>query len=63
VICACVFVVIILMCRRSAFRVSFVSYIFLRARTALHFSAEEGNLETCRLLLQSNADIEAKDKG
>jgi ankyrin repeat protein len=54
-------VVIILMSRSSALRVSFVSYIFLRARTPLHFSAEVGYLEMCRLLLQSNADIEAKN--
>jgi hypothetical protein len=49
------------MSRSSAFRVSFVSYIFLRACTALHLSAEVGHLEICRLLLQNNADTEAKN--
>jgi ankyrin repeat protein len=30
--------------------------------TPLHRSAECGNLEVCRLLLQSGADVNAKDK-
>jgi ankyrin repeat protein len=34
---------------------------FIRLRTPLHLSALYGRSETCRLLLQSNADIEAKD--
>jgi ankyrin repeat protein len=43
--------------------VSFASYIFLRARTPLHLSAEKNHVEMCRLLLQSNADIKVKDEG
>jgi hypothetical protein len=35
--------------------------LFFRNRTPLHLSALDGNLEFCRLLLQCNADIDAKD--
>jgi ankyrin repeat protein len=30
--------------------------------TPLHYSAIHGNLEVCRLLLQSGADVNARDK-
>ena len=32
-----------------------------RDRTPLHYSAHYGHLDVCRLLLQCNADIDAKD--
>jgi ankyrin repeat protein len=32
-------------------------------RTPLHYSASGGQLEICRLLLQCNADVNAKDRG
>ncbi len=35
--------------------------LFFRKNTPLHWSAYDGHLETCRLLLQCNADIEAND--
>ncbi len=35
--------------------------LFFSSRTPLHLSALRGQLETCRLLLQCNADLEAKD--
>jgi hypothetical protein len=34
---------------------------FFRQRTPLHFSSGNGQLEICRLLLQCNADVDAKD--
>jgi ankyrin repeat protein len=34
---------------------------FSEQRTPLHWSADQHHLEICRLLLQSNADVEAKD--
>ncbi len=34
--------------------------LFFSQRTPLHYSALEGHLEVCRLLLQCNADVEAK---
>jgi ankyrin repeat protein len=37
------------------------SYIFTSGQTALHISAAMGQLEICRLLLLSNADLHAKD--
>jgi ankyrin repeat protein len=36
------------------------SDILFSRRTLLHYSAEKGDIETCRLLLQSNANLEAK---
>jgi hypothetical protein len=39
----------------------FIILLFFSQRTPLHGSAGEGHLEVCRLLLQCNADIEAKD--
>jgi hypothetical protein len=42
-------------------RVSFVFYPFCREQTPLHLFAAKNQVEICRLLLQSNADIEAKD--
>ena len=35
--------------------------LFYRQRTPLHLSAYMGHLDVCRLLLQCNADVEAKD--
>ncbi len=35
--------------------------VFRYGWTPLHNSASNGELETCRLLLQSNADVAAKD--
>ncbi len=37
--------------------------LFFREQTPLHLSALDGDLEVCRLLLQCNADIEAKAFG
>jgi hypothetical protein len=36
--------------------------LFSSQCTPLHFSAEKGHLETCRLLLQCNANLEAKEQ-
>jgi hypothetical protein len=36
--------------------------VFRNGATPLHYSASIGELETCRLLLQSNADVAAKEK-
>jgi ankyrin repeat protein len=36
--------------------------VYREGWTPLHDSASEGQLETCRLLLQSNADVAAKEK-
>ena len=38
-----------------------LSFVFSR-RTPLHNAARSGHLETCSLLLQFNADLEAKDE-
>ena len=46
--------------KRSVLWVSFVSYIFLSGQTPLHLFVRIGYLEICRLLLQSNADVQAK---
>jgi ankyrin repeat protein len=35
--------------------------LFFSQHTPLHWSAAEGHLEITRLLLQCNADVEAKD--
>ena len=35
--------------------------LFFSQRTPLHISASLGNFEICRLLLQSNADLQAQD--
>ena len=35
--------------------------LFFSQRTPLHISASLGNLEVCRLLLQSNADLRLQD--
>ncbi len=35
--------------------------LFFSEATPLNYSAREGHLEVCRLLLQCNADIEAED--
>ena len=39
----------------------FILLLSFSQYTPLHLSAREGRLEVCRLLLQCNADIEAKD--
>jgi hypothetical protein len=36
--------------------------LFFSQQTPLHLSAEKGHLEVCRLLLQCNADVEAKNE-
>jgi hypothetical protein len=36
--------------------------VFRNGKTPLHRSASEGQLETCRLLLQSNAYVDSKEK-
>jgi ankyrin repeat protein len=36
--------------------------VFRYDRTPLHISATNGRLEVCRLLLQSGADVNARDK-
>jgi ankyrin repeat protein len=36
--------------------------LLFSGETSLHYSARCGRLEMCRLLLQWNADTEAKDK-
>ena len=41
----------------------FILLISFSQWTPLHMSAGEGSLEIARLLLQYNADIEAKDDG
>jgi ankyrin repeat protein len=41
-----------------------IPLLFIRERSPLHLSAENGRLEICRLLLQFfNADLQAKDNG
>jgi ankyrin repeat protein len=42
--------------------IMYVTLPFLRSRTPLHLSVHSGHLQICRLLLQSSADIEAKDR-
>ena len=39
----------------------FILFLFFSYCTPLHVSAQYGHLEICRLLLQCNADIEAKN--
>ena len=39
----------------------FILLLFYRQRTPLHYSAGNGLVEVARLLLQCNADVEAKD--
>ncbi len=39
------------------------AHVIFRQRTPLHLSAEKGHLDICRLLLQNNADKEAKHSG
>ena len=39
-----------------------VLLIFFRKNAPLHWSAYGGHLETCRLLLQCNANVQAKDR-
>ncbi len=36
--------------------------VFRYDATPLHYSAAHGNLEVCRLLLQSGADVNARSK-
>ena len=36
--------------------------VFRYDATPLHYSAAHGNLEGCRLLLQSGADVDARTK-
>jgi ankyrin repeat protein len=36
-------------------------FSLLDAATPLHLSSKNGHLETCRLLLRSNADVDAAD--
>jgi ankyrin repeat protein len=36
--------------------------VFRNVNTPLHISAAHGNLEVCRLLLQSGADVNAKNE-
>jgi hypothetical protein len=40
----------------------FILLLSFSQYTPLHWSAREGRLEICRLLLQCNADIEAKNE-
>jgi len=49
-----------LMRNKLCLRMLILSLFFSR-RTPLHISASLGNLEVCRLLLQSNADLQAQD--
>ena len=42
-------------------RFQLILLLFFSQCTPLHLSAREGHLEVCRLLLQCNADIEAKN--
>jgi ankyrin repeat protein len=44
----------------SAF-IKFILLFYFSESTPLHWSSQEGHLEVCRLLLQCNADTEAKD--
>ena len=37
-------------------------FVFFSQNTPLHLSARGGQLEICRLLLQCNADVHAKDR-
>ena len=37
-------------------------FVFISFQTPLHLSAQKGHIETCRVLLQSNADVHARDK-
>jgi ankyrin repeat protein len=41
----------------------FILLLSFSQNTPLHLSAHEGHLEVARLLLQCNADIEAKNNG
>ena len=44
------------------FLLKFIILLFFsQLPTPLHWSARLGHLEVCRLLLQCNADVEAKD--
>jgi hypothetical protein len=36
-----------------------ILFLFFSEETPLHLSSKNGHLETCRLLLQSNADVMA----
>ena len=38
------------------------SFAFFSQSTPLHLSARNGHVEVCRLLLQCNADVKAKDE-
>jgi ankyrin repeat protein len=40
---------------------SLILLFSISEHTPLHYSARYGHLEVCRLLLQCNADIDAKD--
>jgi hypothetical protein len=46
---------------RELFLRKFILLLFFSQQTPLHWSACGGHLEITRLLLQCNADIEAKD--
>jgi ankyrin repeat protein len=48
-------------CISSFSRCNFILLLFYSEWTALHFSAMEGRLEVCRLLLQCNADVGTMD--
>ncbi len=37
------------------------AFVFFSASTPLHYSAWQGNLEISRLLLQRNADVQARN--
>jgi hypothetical protein len=40
----------------------FVVTVVISFQTPLHLSAQNGHIEACRVLLQSNADVDARDR-
>ena len=54
-----VIVIVVIVMNRKSFCAR-DSYIHFSDVTPLHVSASQGHLEICRLLLQFNADLQAK---
>jgi ankyrin repeat protein len=58
---ASAFSIIVILYEAKLFLRKMILLLFFSQRTPLHWSAENGHLETCRLLLQCNANVEAND--